>query len=42
MTAHNGDTINFAPKLAGHTISLTSGELDIGKNVKIVGLVRIS
>jgi hypothetical protein len=28
--AQNGDTVNFAPSLDGQTITLTSGELDIG------------
>ena len=31
------NTINFAPALAGKTITLTSGELDITKSVNIVG-----
>jgi hypothetical protein len=35
--AHSGDTINFAPSLAGQTITLTSGELDITKNLDIEG-----
>jgi hypothetical protein len=28
--SQNGDTVNFAPSLDGQTITLTSGELDIG------------
>jgi hypothetical protein len=28
--ANNGDTIRFAPALAGQTITLTSGELAVG------------
>jgi hypothetical protein len=28
--AQNGDTVNFAPSLDGQTITLTTGELDIG------------
>ncbi|MGH7170927.1 MAG: hypothetical protein ACRELG_11670, partial [Gemmataceae bacterium] len=36
--AHSGDTIKFAPNLAGKTIKLTSGELDITKNLDIQGL----
>jgi hypothetical protein len=35
--AHSGDTIEFAPGLAGQTISLTSGELLVRKNVTIAG-----
>jgi hypothetical protein len=36
--AQNGDSINFAPHLAGQTIALTSGELDITTNITIIGL----
>jgi hypothetical protein len=35
--AHKSDTIVFAPSLAGKTITLTSGELLIDKNLIIVG-----
>jgi hypothetical protein len=35
--AHNGDTINFAASLNGQTITLTSGELLIKKNLTIAG-----
>src|SRR5260370_25466490 len=35
--AHNGDTIVFAPSLDGQTITLTSGELLIRKNLIIAG-----
>jgi hypothetical protein len=35
--AHSGDTIVFSPKLAGQTITLTSGELLISKNLAILG-----
>jgi hypothetical protein len=35
--AHNGDTIVFAPSLNGQTITLTSGELLIRKNLTITG-----
>ena len=35
--AHNGDTIVFAPSLDGQTITLTSGELLIKKNLTIAG-----
>jgi hypothetical protein len=35
--AHNGDTIVFAPTLDGQTITLTSGELLIRKNLTIAG-----
>jgi len=35
--AHNGDTIVFAPSLVGQTITLTSGELLIKKNLNIAG-----
>jgi hypothetical protein len=31
------NTIDFAPSLAGKTIKLTSGELDITKSLNIVG-----
>jgi hypothetical protein len=33
--AQSGDTINFAPSLAGQTITLTSGELAINKSLTI-------
>src|SRR5262249_49157581 len=36
--AADGDTIRFAPALAGQTITLTSGELSITKNLNIQGL----
>ena len=36
-TAHSGDTIVFAPSLDGQTITLTSGELLIKKNLTIAG-----
>jgi hypothetical protein len=36
--AQNGDTIRFAPGLAGQTITLTSGEVAITKNLDIEGL----
>lgn len=36
--ANNKDTIVFSPKLDGMTITLTSGELDITKNLTIQGL----
>src|SRR5262249_30637854 len=35
--AQSGDTINFAPSLAGQTITLTSGELAITKSLDIEG-----
>jgi hypothetical protein len=35
--AQSGDTISFAPALAGQTITLTSGELAIAKNLIIQG-----
>src|SRR5262245_32312986 len=35
--AQSGDTINFAPGLAGQTITLTGGELAITKNLDIEG-----
>jgi hypothetical protein len=35
IDAHDTDTISFAPNV--HKIVLTSGELDIGKNVSIMG-----
>ncbi len=35
--AHRGDTINFAAGLNGQTITLTSGELLINKNLTIAG-----
>ena len=37
MNAANGAVIQFSPKLDGATINLTSGALDINKNVQIVG-----
>src|SRR5579859_380694 len=37
-TASPGDTINFAAGLAGQTITLTSGELEINQNLTITGL----
>ena len=37
-TAQNGDTIVFASSLAGQTITLTSGELLVNKNLTIQGL----
>jgi hypothetical protein len=36
--ASSGDTINFAPSLAGQTITLTQGELAISKSLDIEGL----
>src|SRR5262249_38244838 len=36
--AQSGDTIDFAPYLAGMTIQLTSGELVIDKSLDIEGL----
>jgi len=36
--ANSGDTINFAPSLAGQTITLTNGELPIAKSLDIEGL----
>jgi predicted outer membrane repeat protein len=36
-SADNGDTINFAPSLDGQTITLTSGELLLRKNLTISG-----
>jgi hypothetical protein len=35
--AHPGDTINFTPSLDGQTITLTSGQLVINKNLTIQG-----
>jgi hypothetical protein len=35
--AHNGDTIVFAPSMAGKTITEIYGELSIGKNLTIQG-----
>ena len=35
--AGNGDIINFDPGLGGHTITLTSGAIDIDKNLTIDG-----
>src|ERR1700756_3838541 len=37
VAAKNGDTIVFAPSLNGQTITLTSGELLINKNLTING-----
>jgi hypothetical protein len=36
--ANSGDTIQFTPSLAGQTITLTQGELNIGKSLDIEGL----
>jgi hypothetical protein len=36
--ASSGDTINFAPSLAGQTITLTQGELAINQSLDIEGL----
>jgi hypothetical protein len=36
--AQSGDTINFDPRLAGQTITLTSGELAINQSLNIEGL----
>src|SRR5207237_9801889 len=36
--AQSGDTIDFAPSLAGQTITLTSGELAINTSLNIEGL----
>ena len=36
--ANDHDVINFDPGLNGHTITLTGGEIDITKNLTIVGL----
>jgi hypothetical protein len=36
--ASSGDTINFAPSLAGQTITLTQGELAISQSLDIEGL----
>ena len=38
-TATTGDTINFDPSLAGQTITLTTGQLEIDKDLIIEGLV---
>jgi hypothetical protein len=35
--AHNGDTITFAPSLAGQTITLSTGELLIKQSITITG-----
>src|SRR4051794_24653372 len=35
--AHSGDTVVFAPSLAGQTITLTKGELLISRNLTIAG-----
>ena len=37
QAAHHGDTINFAPSLSGQTITLSSGELYLNKNLTIAG-----
>src|SRR5262249_22016059 len=39
LNANSGDTIDFAPGLAGGTLTLTSGELDITKNITIDGFI---
>ena len=36
--AHSGDTISFAPSLAGQTITLTGGTIAIAKSLTIQGL----
>src|SRR5687767_6773770 len=36
--AQSGDSISFAPNLAGQTITLISGEIAIAKNLTIDGL----
>ena len=38
VAAQSGDTIRFAPSLAGQTITLTSGELALTRNLDIDGL----
>jgi hypothetical protein len=35
--ASSGDIVNFSPALAGKTITLTSGEIDIETNLSIIG-----
>jgi predicted outer membrane repeat protein len=40
LDANSGDTINFAPGLAGDTLVLTSGELDVTKNLTINGFTN--
>jgi Right handed beta helix region len=35
--ANDGDTINFDPSLNGHKIKLTSGQLNVNKDIKISG-----
>ena len=35
--ANNGDTVTFAPNLSGGTLLLTSGQLDVTKNLTIEG-----
>src|SRR5579859_3922519 len=35
--ANNGDTIDFSNQLKGHTITLTSGQIVINKNLDIEG-----
>ncbi|HZU36424.1 MAG TPA: hypothetical protein VFA18_10975, partial [Gemmataceae bacterium] len=37
-SAHSGDTITFAHKLAGQTITLLQGQLNVTQSVNIVGL----
>ena len=37
IDANNGDTIRFDPSLNGQTITLTSGELSVNKNITISG-----
>ncbi|WP_422927543.1 beta strand repeat-containing protein [Singulisphaera sp. PoT] len=37
IDAHGGDKITFANSLRGHTITLTSGELEIDRNIDIEG-----
>jgi|GEM_PF-717161 len=40
LDANSGDTITFDPSLAGGTLTLTSGELDITKNLTIDGFTN--
>jgi len=42
LAASNGDTITFDASIAGQTIILTSGEIDISANISIGGGVKIS
>ena len=37
VDSHDGDTINFDPGVTGQTVTLTSGELLISKNITISG-----